>query len=228
MWREFISGVTIEHPPTLTIIVNMPTINIYTDDIHIARSIIERNERATIDYLYKRCYPLFKTIYDNYHTDCTSVYEFINEIYILILTPNKETGSCQLENFRGESRLSTWLKTACLFYCYHKYKRKQRIQTVDIRVADDDGDNDDLADRFIDNNNSTTLNTDSIDRSDIETVISMMPNERYRNIIRLRYLERKTNEETAEALGMTMANYYNKHKLAKEQYISSLNKESRQ
>ena len=45
-----------------------------------------------------------------------------------------------------------------------------------------------------------------------------MPNKRYSELIRLRYLEQNTNEETAKALGMTMENYYSKHKLAKEQY----------
>ncbi|MDM8146805.1 sigma factor-like helix-turn-helix DNA-binding protein [Bacteroides eggerthii] len=52
-----------------------------------------------------------------------------------------------------------------------------------------------------------------------------MPNIRYRNLIRMRYLEQKSNEETAEALGMSMDNYYNKHKLAKEQYIRIWRKE---
>ena len=42
----------------------------------------------------------------------------------------------------------------------------------------------------------------------------------------MRYLEQKTNEETAEALGMTMDNYYNKHKLAKEQYERVWRKEA--
>ncbi|MDD6745491.1 MAG: sigma-70 family RNA polymerase sigma factor [Bacteroidales bacterium] len=205
-----------------------PTVQVYTDDLLIAQAILKRNEQVSKDYMYRQCYPLFKTVYDNYYTDCTSVYEFIDEIYILILVPNKETGRCQLENYRGESRLSTWLKTTCLFYCYHKYKRKQRMVTVRIMTDGEDGDNDNLADRFIDNHHSTTIDTADIDRSDLEAVISMMSNERYRNIIRLRYLERKTNEETAEALGMTMANYYNKHKLAKAQYIRSLNNESRQ
>ena len=90
----------------------------------------------------------------------------------------------------------------------------------------EDSESDNFADRLIDRSHSTTMSTAGIDRSDLETIIGIMPNERYRNIIRLRYIERRTNEETAEALGMTMANYYNKHKLAKEQFISALNKES--
>ena len=203
----------------------MPTMTIYTADLYIAKAIIQRDERTTIDFLYRQCYPMFKVIYDNYFTDSNSVYEFINEIYLLILTPNKETGRCQMENYRGESRLATWLKTACLFYCYHRFKRRQRMPIVQI-PPHEDSENDNFADRLIDRSHSTTMSTAGIDRSDLETIIGIMPNERYRNIIRLRYIERRTNEETAEALGMTMANYYNKHKLAKEQFISALNKES--
>ena len=53
----------------------------------------------------------------------------------------------------------------------------------------------------------------------------MMPNSRYRELIRYRYVEEKTNEETAELLGMSMDNYYNKHRLAKEQLKRILRKE---
>ena len=42
---------------------------------------------------------------------------------------------------------------------------------------------------------------------------------------RIRYLEEKSNEETAEILGMSMENYYNKHKLAKAEYIRVWRKE---
>lgn len=202
----------------------MTNIRIFENDLAIAQSILKRDGRVTRDFLYRKCYPLFKTIYDNYYTDSADVHEFIDEVYLMILTPSKETGRCQLENFRGESTLVTWLKTACLFYCYHKYEHKKRLPIVEIIPSKNDDDDDD-GDRLLDNSYSTTMNLSSIDRSDLETVISTMSNERYRNIIRLRYLERKTNEETAEALGMSMANYYNKHKLAKEQFVSALRKE---
>ena len=168
--------------------------------------------------MHRKCYPLFKSIFDNYHTDCESVTEFINDIYVLILTP----GRCQLQNFRGESTLATWMKTACLFHCYHKFKK--RIQVVEIFPASDE-DDEDAADRFMDQVNSTTIDSGSIERLDVEVILSLMPNERYRELIRLRYVEEKSNEETAEALGMTMANYYNKHKLAKEQFARTLKSE---
>ncbi|MGM9693628.1 MAG: RNA polymerase sigma factor [Alloprevotella sp.] len=200
----------------------MPSQQIYTEDLKIAQAIIQRDAQQTRDFMHRKCYPLFKSIFDNYHTDCESVTEFINDIYVLILTPSQETGRCQLQNFRGESTLATWMKTACLFHCYHKFKK--RIHVVEIFPASDE-DDEDAADRFMDQVNSTTIDSSSIERLDLEVILSLMPNERYRELIRLRYVEEKSNEETAEALGMTMANYYNKHKLAKEQFARTLKSE---
>ena len=57
-----------------------------------------------------------------------------------------------------------------------------------------------------------------MNRSDVEILLSMMPNLRYRKIIRLLHLEQKTYKEAAEALGMSMDNFYNKRILAEEQF----------
>lgn len=52
-----------------------------------------------------------------------------------------------------------------------------------------------------------------------------MPNQRYRKLIEYRYIQDRSNEETAALLSMSMANYYNKHKLAKAQFVATLRKE---
>lgn len=202
----------------------MSHLRVFEEDLAVARSILNRDGRVTVDYLYRKCYPMFKSIYNNYFTGSTEVCEFIDEIYLLILTPSKDTGRCQLENYRGESTLVTWLKSACLFHCYHRYQHKKRIPTVELVVQKDD-ETGDATDRFLKKTHSTTMDLSSMARNDLDVIIGMMTNERYRNIIRLRYLERKSNEETAETLGMSMTNYYNKHKLAKEQFVSALRKE---
>lgn len=203
----------------------MAALKTYTDDLLLAQAILKRDGRVTREYLYVKCYPLFKSIYDNYCTDCCSVQEFIDEIYVLVLTPSSETGRCQLENYRGESSLASWLKTACLFHCYHSYERKNRVPVVEFKTSKND-DDDDYSDRFLDNSYSTTMDSASIERIDFEAILGMMQNERYRSLIRMRYLEQRTNEETAEAMGMSMANYYNKHKLAKAQFMQALKKEA--
>lgn len=182
----------------------------------IIQSIIRRDIDITRMYLYEKCYPLFKSIYDNYYTDCESCLEFINEIYLLILIPNKTTGKCQMENFRGESTLFSWLKSTCLYYCYGKYEKKKHMPLEQLSNLKEKCV--DITDRFIDIEGSYELNLSSMNRIDVETILNLMPNKRYSALIRLRYLEQKTNIETAEALGMNMDNYYNKHKLAKVQY----------
>ena len=65
---------------------------------------------------------------------------------------------------------------------------------------------------------SSEIDFSGMNREDVEALLSMMPNTRYRNIIRLLYLEQKTHKEVAETLGMSMDNYYNKRRLAEKQY----------
>ena len=204
----------------------MATLRIYTEDLQIAKSLINRDERVTRDYYYKDCYPLFKSIYDNYYTDCKCCKEFMDEIYIVVLAPSKITGKCQMENFRGESTLRTWLKTACLYYCYNRFKLKPPIfEPLPRDPEKKDNDDDVFSDRKKDESLSNPIDFSGMNRADVETLLSMMPNTRYRNIIRLLYLEQKTHKEVAEALGMSMANYYNKRILAEKQYMQVCRKE---
>ena len=204
----------------------MATLRIYTEDLQIAKSLINRDERVTRDYYYKDCYPLCKSIYDNYYTDCKCCKEFMDEIYIVVLAPSKITGKCQMENFRGESTLRTWLKTACLYYCYNRFKLKPPIFEPLPRDPEKKDDDDDVfSDRKKDESLSNPIDFSGMNRADVETLLSMMPNTRYRNIIRLLYLEQKTHKEVAEALGMSMANYYNKRILAEKQYMQVCRKE---
>ena len=198
---------------------------IFTQDLQIAKSLINRDEMVTRKYFYQQCYPLFKSIYDNYYTDCANCKEFIDEIYIVVLAPSKSTGRCQMENFRGESTLTSWLKTACLFYCHKQFEQKERmpkheqIAHVNMKDNEDDGDRADSV------YGSIEIDFSNLNRQDALTIIKQMPNKRYSELIRLRYLELMTNEETASKLGMSMENYYKKHKLAKEQYERIFRKE---
>lgn len=204
----------------------MATLKIYTEDLQIAKSLIKRDEKVTREFYYKECYPLFKSIDDNYYTDCKCCKEFMDDIYIVVLAPSKITGKCQMENFRGESTLRSWLKTACLYYCYNKFKLKPPIFEPLPHVPDNKNDDDDvLSDRKKDESLSNPIDFSGMNREDVEALLRMMPNTRYRNIIRLLYLEQKTHKEVAEALGMSMDNYYNKRILAEKQYKQVCRKE---
>ena len=65
----------------------------------------------------------------------------------------------------------------------------------------------------------------NLNMDDLMKIIALMPNQRYRKLIEYRYVHELSNEETATLMSMTMANYYNKHKLAKAQFVAALRKE---
>lgn len=191
------------------------------DDRMILNAILLRDQKITQQYLYIKCYPLFKSVYDNYYTDCQSCIEFINEIYVHIMTTNTNTGVCKLQTFHFGSTLTTWLKTVAIYYCYEHYRRKQKISFIEEKTDV----NCCSSDRFSQIPASMYVEDSIMIRDDIEAILELMPNKRYSMIIRLRYLEGMSNEETASALQMSMDNFYNKHMRAKKQFNEVVNKE---
>lgn len=181
----------------------------------IVDAILGRDALITRLYFYEKCYPLFKACYDRYYTDCETCVEFINQIYLLIMTPRKTTRVSPLQTFGFRCSFPMWLKIIAENYCMNLFKKKMNI-SESFEVD---------SDRFASGDDSLEMDLRSIYAADLKRILEMMPNERYRHLIELRYVEEKTNEETALALGMTMDNYYNKHKLAKAQFCNILRKE---
>lgn len=190
-------------------------------DLMVVESLLRRDAHVTQQYLYIKCYPLFKSIFDNYYTDSQSCIEFINEIYVHLMTPNPETGQCKLQTFQFNSTLTTWIKMVAIYYCYGRYRRKQKVSYVEQKIEEDDY----QSDRFDKFAASIYEEESPMTHDDVNVLLDMMPNKRYSMIIRLRYLDGLTNEETAEALQMSMDNFYNKHRRAKLQFMEILKKE---
>lgn len=184
-------------------------------DQQIVQAILNRDTYITKEFLYRKCYPLFKSIYDKYYTDCETCFELINEIYVYIMIPQRKTRISKLSAFGYRCTFTMWLKIVTENYCHQLYAHRLEF----------DNDADVGSDRNLPEDESLTENTRHINMEDVDKILSMMPNQRYRRLIRYRYVEEKSNEETAMLLGMTMANYYNKHKLAKAQYCAAMRKE---
>ena len=181
----------------------------------IVAAILSRDKGITVGYFYRQCYPLFKALYDKYYTGCETPMEFIDEIYVYIMTPGEKTGRCYLSTFGFSCTLTCWLKIVATNYCRQLFKKRiEFVEAKDIEVS-------------CDRNQSEPLSSivEMMNRNDVETILDLMPNKRYSSLIRYRYVEDKDNEETADILGMSMDNYYNKHKLAKEQFVKIFKKE---
>lgn len=197
-----------------TFVISTMEIDRYTDQ-EIAQAILRRDTFITKEYLYRKCYPLFKAIYDKYYTDCENPIELINEIYVYILMPHRETHRSKLQDFGFRCTLTMWLKIVTENYCHQLFAK---------RISSDEN-NDVANDRNDMGDDSFIANTRKLDMDDVQKILSMMPNQRYRKLIEYRYVNEKSNEETAQLLEMSMANYYNCHKRAKAQYCEVLRKE---
>lgn len=186
----------------------------YTDR-EIVSAILHRDTLVTKAYLYGKCRPLFTAIYLRYYTDCENVFEFINEIYVYILTPLKSTGRSKLQDFGCRCSLTMWLKVVSENFCRQLFVKKRDLPEDSITPRD----------RFAFERDSLQSEVKALNMQDLQKILSMMPCERYSRLIKLRYVEEKTNEETAMLLAITMANYYNVHKRAKAQFCEMLRKE---
>lgn len=93
-------------------------------DRQIVQAILDRDTTITKEFLYRKCYPLFKAAYDKYYTDCKSCIELINEIYVYIMVPHKETHVSKLAGFGFRCSLTMWLKVVTENYCHQLYAHK--------------------------------------------------------------------------------------------------------
>lgn len=207
----------------------MDVLKIYEEDLKIKEALLNvedkmLREKVTRDFFYRKCYPNFKYVYDNYFTDCTSVIEFISEIYKIVMTPGTKSGKPAMANFRGESSLTTWLQNISIKYCNKCFKKKQQMPVYEQIPFFEEKDNDSggINESVF---GSIDIDLGATNAEDVEKILRLMPNERYRAIIRLFYLEGETNDTVAEILGMSKANLYNKKILAEAQYIRVYRKE---
>ena len=184
-------------------------------DQEIVQAILNRDKEISFLYLYKKCYPIFDSVHKKYYTDCENPTELISEIYVYILTPNKNTGKCKLADFGFRCTLTMWLKIVVENYCHQLFARKKYIPE-DFIVHDD---------RKNWEKDSIDIDFSSLNMEDVMKILDMMPNECYKKLLIHRYLEERTNKETAKLLNLSMANFYNTHLRAKAQFCSALQKE---
>ncbi len=202
---------------------------IFYEDLIIKQKLLNRDRIVTNEFYYKGCYPIFLSLWKRYHTDCESPFELMNQIYVLMLSPGKRTGKCQLENFRGESTLRSWIKTVALFYCYKAYGDQQ------ITIGFEDGGDRSDRKRVSNSGNGRVIISigdmvsEEMDvyKEDMKRLIALMPNKRYAKVIRLFKIDGFSNDEVADELGVTLANLYNIHARAEEQFNTICEREER-
>ena len=188
---------------------------LYTDSEMVA-GLLDLDPAITSYVFYNRAYPLFKHLFLSYYTDCNTCLDLAHEIYVFIMIPGPKTGKSKLQSFGFKSSFETWLSVVSHNYCYAKYKKRVILESEKEPTR---GDSLQIGEESID------IDMKAISHNDIITILSLMPNKRYQQIIRLLYIDGKDNDETANVLGMSKANLYNKHILAKAQFVKIMKRE---
>lgn len=186
-------------------------------DYQVVEAILSRDEKVTVLYLYDYCYPLFKAYYEKfkYCVEAEDCRDFISGFYLYLMTPGTVSRRSKLSTYSCGSRFIYWLKIVLANYCITLSKESERKLKMTSY--------EDVAGRLVEE--SESLSMDTLNRDDIEIVLCRMSNSRYRNLIRFRYVDGMSNCETAELLGMSLENYYNKRRLAMQQFVNVLRKE---
>ena len=185
-------------------------------DQEVVKAILNRDKNTTYEYLYKKCYPLFKSIYTKYYTDCDTCMEFINDIYVLIMSPGKHTGTAQLANFKFGCTLTFWLKIVAENHCKALYKKRPNTTPIGDNLKDD---------RFTNIAGAKEIDLTAINKTDLQKVLIQVKPARFRQILEHVYLRHETNEEAAKALNMSRNNFNTKHFIARQKLINILKKE---
>lgn len=187
------------------------------DDHQLVDLLLKRISWATHEFLYGKSYPIFKSLHNRFKDFLrTELIDFIHDAYVDIIEPRKKAVKSKLETFTYRSTLQTWMSVVTTRYCYSKIKAD--MVNASTKILEE-------SDRFFEDLVSNSINDNIFDMEDVNKMLSAMRNPRYRELIRKRYVEGKTDKETAAELGLVMDNYYNRHRLAKVQFVNVLKEE---
>lgn len=160
-------------------------------DREIIQGLIEKDDRVTREFFFGTCRPLFCSIIGQLFSYDVDYDEFVNELYVYLMDDDAR----KLKEFEYRSSVYTWLKVLAI-----RYFIKKRDRLIDESPAKP------LYEEPV----QCDANEDGLtDKSDLERLLSLMPNPRYAYVIRKLMLEDCEPELLADEMGVTTANLYN-------------------
>lgn len=160
-------------------------------DREIIKGLIEKDNRVTDEFFFGTCRPLFCKIIGQLFSYDVDYDEFVNELYVYLMDDDAR----KLREFEYRSSVYTWLKVLAIRYFIKK------------------------RDHLIDDSSQKPLSEESVQseekeegltaESDLERLLSLMPNYRYAYVIRKLMLEDCEPNQLADEVGVTTANLYN-------------------
>lgn len=162
-------------------------------DLEIVRGLIERDGRVTEWFLYEKCRPLFMAIM-RHVLGCRADYdEMVGELYAYLMADDCD----KLRRFEYRSSVYQWIKVvATRFFIRHRDSVIGGTPKNALYEGTEECATDDAARRMT-------------DRMDVASMLDMMDNRRYADVIRCLVLDDMEPERYAVTIGVSVDNLYN-------------------
>lgn len=172
-------------------------------DKEIIKGLIERDNRVTEEFFFRKCHPLFCSIMKKVFDYEVEYDEMVNELYVYLM----ENDACKLRNFEYRSSVYQWLKVLAIRFFIHK--RGRMIEDCSQETPCDG------------HHQIVKSEKDMTAEGDIERFFDNMSNKRYVSVIRCLILEDREPEQLAKEMNITTANLYNIKRRAMTQLTRS-------
>lgn len=167
-------------------------------DQEIIQGLIDRNERITQDFFFRRCQPLIFSIISKYYPKGADYDELVNELYLHLM----ENDARRLKQWEGRSSIYQWLKTVARNFFLDKINRERMIETeADNRL-------------YTKANEASTDNSANEAVMDVAAILDLIENDNYRLVLQKHVIEGMSFDDLEKVTGIKKANLYNIKKRA--------------
>ena len=162
-------------------------------DQEIIQGLIDRDERITREFFFRRCQPLFFALIAKFYPSGADYDELVNELYLHLMEDNAR----RLRKYEGRASIYQWLKRVAGNYFLDKVSRE--------RVVDNATDNRLLEEAKKIPTDDSTQKTET----DVAAILDQIKNENYRLVLQKHVMEGLSFDELEKITGIKKANLYN-------------------
>lgn len=167
-------------------------------DREIIQGLIDRDERITQDFFFRRSRSLIVAIINKYYGGNADYDELVNDLYLHLMEGNAR----RLRSFEGRAGFFRWLQLVTDHYFLDKIKREQLIEK-------------DRDERLLNKAKKILVaDTNTEAEMDVAAILDQVENENYRLVLQKHIIEGMDYDELEKFTGIKKANLYNIKKRA--------------
>lgn len=162
-------------------------------DQEIIQGLIDRDERITREFFFRRCQPLFFALIAKFYPSGADYDELVSELYLHLM----EDDARRLRKYEGRASIYQWLKRVAGNYFLDKLSRE--------RIMDNTSDNSLMEEA----KEIPTDNSEQETEIDVAAILDQIENENYRLVLQKHIIEDMSFDDLEKITGIKKANLYN-------------------